>query len=127
MEFNSEKSIYLQICDRFYERIISGELTEESRIPSVREYGAEIGVNPNTVMRSYEKMTGDGIIYNRRGIGYFISQGAKEKIFIRQRTDFIEQELPVIVKRMKLLKITGNDFLAAYNGTGFEKSGEQSV
>ena len=127
MEFNSEKSIYLQICDRFYERIISGELTEESRIPSVREYGAEIGVNPNTVMRSYEKMTGDGIIYNRRGIGYFISQGAKEKIFIRQRTDFIEQELPVIVKRMKLLKITGNDFLAAYKGTGLEKSGEQSV
>ena len=116
MEFNSEKSIYLQICDRFYERIISGELTEESRIPSVREYGAEIGVNPNTVMRSYEKMTGDGIIYNRRGIGYFISPGAREKIFIRQRTDFIDQELPVIVKRMKLLKITGNEFLAAYNG-----------
>ena len=127
MEFNSEKSIYLQICDRFYERIISGELTEESRIPSVREYGAEIGVNPNTVMRSYEKMTGDGIIYNRRGIGYFISPGAREKIFIRQRTDFIDQELPVIVKRMKLLKISEKEFLAAYNGTGFENSGEQSV
>lgn len=120
MEFSSEKSIYLQICDRFYERIISGELTEESRIPSVREYGAEIGVNPNTVMRSYEKMTGDEIIYNRRGIGYFISPGAKEKIFISQRKDFIEQEIPAFVKRMKLLKISEDEFLSAYNGTGFE-------
>lgn len=103
MEFNINKSIYLQICDAICERILSGELAPDERIPSVREYGAEIGVNPNTVMRSYEKLTSEGIIYNRRGIGYFISSGAREIVLMEQRKEFIENELPQIIKRMKLL------------------------
>ena len=111
MEFNSNKSIYLQICDAICERILSGELVPDSRIPSVREYGAEIGVNPNTVMRSYEKLTGDGIIYNRRGIGYFISEDAKEIVLEIQRKDFLDNELPLIKKKMQLLGIRPEDIL----------------
>lgn len=103
MEFNSNKSIYLQICDAICEQVLSGELAADARIPSVREYGAEIGVNPNTVMRSYEKLTGEGVIYNRRGIGYFISPDAREIVLKEQRREFIENELPQILKRMKLL------------------------
>lgn len=103
MEFNSNKSIYLQICDAICEQILSGTLRPDERIPSVREYGAEIGVNPNTIMRSYEKLTSDGIIYNKRGIGYFISPNALETVLEAQRKDFLENELPQILKRMKLL------------------------
>jgi DNA-binding transcriptional regulator YhcF (GntR family) len=103
MEFNSNRSIYLQICDAICEQILSGTLRPDERIPSVREYGAEIGVNPNTIMRSYEKLTADGIIYNRRGIGYFISPDALETVLEAQRKDFLENELPQILKRMKLL------------------------
>lgn len=109
MEFNSNKSIYLQICDAICEQILSGELQPDARIPSVREYGADIGVNPNTVMRSYEKLTGEGIIYNRRGIGYFISPDAKEVVLNNLRTEFIENEVPQIVKRMNLLGIRPED------------------
>lgn len=105
MEFNSNKPIYLQICDAICEQILSGTLRPDERIPSVREYGAEIGVNPNTVMRSYEKLTADGIIYNKRGIGYFISPDALETVMEAQRKDFIENELPQILRRMKLLGI----------------------
>ncbi len=111
MEFNSNKSIYLQICDAICERILSGELQSDGRIPSVREYGADIGVNPNTVMRSYEKLTMEGIIYNKRGIGYFISPDAKEIVLKEQRKDFLENELPRILKRMKLLGIDYEDVL----------------
>jgi DNA-binding transcriptional regulator YhcF (GntR family) len=103
MEFNSNRSIYLQICDAICEQILSGTLRPDERIPSVREYGAEIGVNPNTIMRSYEKLTADGIIYNRRGIGYFIRPDALETVLEAQRKDFLENELPQILKRMKLL------------------------
>ena len=105
MEFSENKSIYLQICDAICERILSGELAPDSRIPSVREYGAEIGVNPNTVMRSYEKLTGEGIIYNRRGIGYFISPDAQKMVMETQKEEFLKNELPQILKRMKLLGI----------------------
>ena len=103
MEFNGNRSIYLQICDAICEQILSGTLGPHERIPSVREYGAEIGVNPNTVMRSYEKLTNEGVIYNRRGIGYFISADAKEVVLEALRKDFMENELPAILKRMKLL------------------------
>ena len=105
MEFNSNRSIYLQICDAICEQILSGTLRPDERIPSVREYGAEIGVNPNTIMRSYEKLTADGIIYNRRGIGYFISENALETVLEAQRKEFMEEELPQILRRMKLLGI----------------------
>ena len=111
MEFNGNKSIYLQICESICERILSGELLPDSRIPSVREYGAEIGVNPNTIMRSYERLTNDGIIYNRRGIGYFISSNARDIVLENNRKDFIENELPVIKRKMKLLGIKPEDVL----------------
>lgn len=111
MEFNSNKSIYLQICDNICEQILSGELVPEARIASVREYGADIGVNPNTVMRSYEKLTNEGIIYNRRGIGYFISADARETVLKTQRKEFIENELPLIIKRMKLLGLNPEEHL----------------
>ena len=106
MEFNGNKSIYLQICDAICEQILSGTLRPDERILSVREYGAEIGVNPNTVMRSYEKLTNEGIIYNRRGIGYFISTDAPKIVLEAQRKEFLDNELPLIRKKMQLLGIT---------------------
>ncbi len=106
MEFNGNKSIYLQICDAICEQILSGTLRPDERILSVREYGAEIGVNPNTVMRSYEKLTNEGIIYNRRGIGYFISTDAQKIVLEAQRTEFLQNELPLIRKKMQLLGIS---------------------
>ena len=105
MEFNSNKSIYLQICDAICEQILSGDLAPDARIPSVREYGADIGVNPNTVMRSYEKLTSEGIIYNKRGIGYFISPEARNLVLEAQRKEFLENELPAIRRRMARLGI----------------------
>ena len=105
MEFNSNKSIYLQICDAICEQILSGTLGPDERIPSVREYGADIGVNPNTIMRSYEKLTNEGIIYNKRGIGYFISADAREMVLEAQRKEFIADELPQIIRRAALLEL----------------------
>ena len=109
MEFDSNKSIYLQICDAIYERILSGELGPAARIPSVREYGAEIGVNPNTVMRSYEKLTNDGVIYNRRGIGYFITPDARDIVLYTMKKEFMMNELPQILRKMELLGISVED------------------
>ena len=113
MEFSNNKSIYLQICDAICEQILTGALQPDERIPSVREYGAEIGVNPNTIMRSYEKLTADGVIYNKRGIGYFISPDARETVLVEHRKEFIENELPQILRRMKLLGIDFNNLEVA--------------
>ena len=89
MEFNAHKPIYLQICSQIYEQILRGELKADDRILSVRDYGIQLGVNPNTIMRSYETMTAAGIIYNKRGIGYFISAEAKDIVLKQMREEFL--------------------------------------
>ena len=115
MEFNSNKAIYLQISDIICERILSGELRPDDRIPSVREYGASIGVNPNTVMRTYEKLTNEGVIYNKRGIGYFISGDARDIVLANDRKEFLEVELPAIIKKMELLGLDPKELLTSKN------------
>ena len=75
MEFDQHKPIYLQIADAICERILTGLWPEGNRIPSVRECGISLEVNPNTVARSYDELSSDGIIHNKRGIGYFVSPG----------------------------------------------------
>ena len=109
MEFNPHKPIYLQICSQMYEKILNGELKAEDRILSVRELGVQLGVNPNTIMRSYEHMTNAGVIYNKRGIGYFITENAKELVLKQMKDEFLSTELPEVVKKMKLLGITMTD------------------
>ena len=110
MDFHAEKPIFLQIADAICDRILSGQLKGDERIPSVREYGAEVGVNPNTMMRTYEKLTADEIIYNKRGIGYFISADAREKILASQKAEFLEKEVPAILRKMELLGLDASIF-----------------
>ena len=110
MTFSDQKPIYLQISDSICERILSGSLRPEDRIPSVREYGADIGVNPNTVMRTYEKLTADGVIYNKRGIGYFVAPDAHETVLAAERKEFLDNEVPRIRRRLDLLGLDASVF-----------------
>ncbi|GLR16281.1 GntR family transcriptional regulator [Portibacter lacus] len=105
MEFNSNNSIYIQIADRICEQILSDEIAGEDRIPSVREFAADIQVNPNTVMRTYGHLQDQGILYNKRGIGYFVSDNAKDIVMKTKKAEFIKESLPEFFKMMDLLKI----------------------
>jgi len=111
MEFRKQKPIYLQIADRLMEQILGGEPAEDDRMPSVRDVAAAMGVNPNTVMRTFEYLQGEEIIYNRRGVGYFVSPDAKNKILAEQRREFLEEELPLIKQKMHMLGIGMDELL----------------
>ena len=105
MDFNQNKPIYLQIADSICEKILSGEYLPDERILSVRELGISLGVNPNTIARVYDHMQGMEIIYTKRGIGYFVAPDAPEKVLQSHREEFLRNELPAMVKKMKLLGI----------------------
>ena len=111
MEFDSNKPIYLQIADSICNRILQGELKGEDRIPSVREYGAHIGVNPNTVARTYETLTDQGVIYNKRGIGYFVTENAAENIRKEAKEKFLSEELPKFAEKARLLDISKDEIM----------------
>eukprot|EP00825_Cyclidium_porcatum_P021592 TRINITY_DN24029_c0_g1_i2.p1 TRINITY_DN24029_c0_g1~~TRINITY_DN24029_c0_g1_i2.p1 ORF type:complete len:119 (+),score=14.05 TRINITY_DN24029_c0_g1_i2:257-613(+) len=80
MNFKETRPIYLQIAERICDEILSGEFKEEERVTSIRDYSALVEVNPNTVMRTYDYLQQQEIIFNKRGIGYFVSQGAVKMI-----------------------------------------------
>lgn len=103
MEFDVNRPIYLQIYDTICDQVLSGALVPDGRIPSVREYGAQLGVNPNTIMRTYKKLTTDGIIYNKRGLGFFISQDVREKVLEYKKTEFVNETVPKIRRQLQLL------------------------
>lgn len=63
-------------------------------------------------MRSYKQLQTAGIIQNKRGIGYFVSAGASEKIHVMQKKEFIEKELPALVRKMRLLDIAPKELMA---------------
>lgn len=111
MDFNDNKPIYIQIADNICEKILQNELKPTERIASVREWGAGIGVNPNTVARAYELLFSRGVIYNQRGIGYFVSENAISIIQESERKIFIEEELPAFKNRAKLLGIDLKDYI----------------
>jgi DNA-binding transcriptional regulator YhcF (GntR family) len=112
MEFRQNQAIYLQIADHISERILSGTWAEGERIPSIREMSEDIAVNPNTVMRSYNYLQDLGIIYNQRGIGYFVAEDAHLKTLELKKKNFIRRELPRIFRTMDLLHLTFEDLRA---------------
>ncbi len=100
------KAIYLRIADRIADEIIEGVYDEDTRMPSVREYAAAMEVNANTVMRTYDYLSSREVIYNRRGIGFFVSQGARELIRKARRDELLGGGLNLLFRHLKMADIT---------------------
>ena len=111
MNFDEHKPIYLQISDSICEKILNDEYAEDERIPSIREMGAQLGVNPNTVMRSYEYLKSLDIIYDKRGMGFFASPDAQKSVKKMYKKEFMGSEMLSIAKKIALLEISLDDFV----------------
>lgn len=111
--FDNNKAIYLQIADRVCDDILAGRTGAGIRLPSVREYGALVQVNPNTVMRTYEHLAREGIIYNRRGIGFFVTDDA-ERIIRGRRADEMLGRLTGFFEQLRLLGVSPDNLRDRY-------------
>lgn len=105
----NNKAIYLQIADKLCDDVLTGATLPGARISSVREYAATLEVNANTVMRSYEYLERLGVIFNRRGIGFFIADTAREVITAMRRETFIEGEVPYFFHQLSLLGVSPDE------------------
>ncbi len=103
MDFNENQAIYLQIAELMCENILLKKWPENEKIPSVRQLAMEMEVNPNTAMRTYTFLQNKEIIYNKRGIGFFVSENGFKKTREWVKTRFIELELPRFFKMLELL------------------------
>ena len=114
MEFANNQAIYVQIADYMCENILLKKWKEGERIPSVREIAVQAQVNPNTAMRTFTYLQEKEIIYNKRGIGYFVAENAYEKALAYKREDFLKYDIPQFLKNLKLLSMDISDVVKIY-------------
>lgn len=105
MNFINGKPIYAQIASRLADEILLRVYSEGGRIPSVRDYAAQMQVNANTAVRSYARLEQLGVIETRRGLGYFVALGAREAIRVARRKEFFEGEVPEFFRQIDVLGI----------------------
>ncbi len=105
MIFSSDKAIYIQIADRLCDEILADKYKDDDRIPSVREYAVLLEVNTNTAVKAYDELARANIIYNKRGLGYFVTPGAKKQILKERKQEFMKERLPELFRQMRLLGI----------------------
>jgi DNA-binding transcriptional regulator YhcF (GntR family) len=121
MQFRESQAIFLQIADYVCEKILLKEWIATERIPSVRELAVQLEVNPNTVMRTYEYLQQQGIIFNQRGIGFFTASDAVSQAAKYRKKAFIEKDLPPVFRSLYLLGMDMDELKTRY-----EKYKEQS-
>lgn len=110
----NNKAIFMQIADKICDDILTSALVPGLRIPSVRAYAAEIQVNANTVMRAYEYLASRGVVYNRRGIGFFVASDAVDTVERMRREEFVEGELHDVFDRLRIMGISADRLKEMY-------------
>ena len=105
-DFKQDRAIYLQMAERICDEILAGKYNADDRIPSVRELAVLLEVNTNTVVKTYDLLLQWGIIYTRRGLGYFVTENALQEIRHTRGERFMNENLPELFRQMELLEIS---------------------
>lgn len=97
--------IYLQLKARIIEMILDGQLAAGEALPSVRQVGADLHLNPITVSRAYQALVDDGLIEKRRGLGMYVTDGANSRLLASERDRFLREEWPAVLVRIERLDL----------------------
>jgi len=108
--------IYRQLRDRVIAMILEGVLKEGEALPSVRNVAAEFRVNPLTVLKGYQQLVDEQLVEKRRGLGMFVSAGARTALLTDERRRFVEQEWPRIRANIQRLGLSAEELLQIQPG-----------
>lgn len=117
MNYSDNRPIYKQITDYFCTQILEGKWSPKDRIPSVREIAVKMEVNPNTAIRAFHDLQEKDVLYNQRGVGYFVAEDALEKVKQMKREEFITEKLPVFFRDMKQLGFSCKELEKLYENS----------
>lgn len=125
MNFRETSPIYLQIAERLMDEILAGKYAADERIPGVRDYSIQLQVNVNTTAKAFDQLRQRGIIYDRRGLGSFVSPDACNAILDLRRNTFFSEWLPDIARAVRQLGIGEAELLQRLRAE-CDKAGQQA-
>jgi GntR family transcriptional regulator len=121
-DWDDSQPIYRQIRDRVVAMILDGALSEGDPLPSVRNVATESRVNPLTVMKAYQQLADEDLVEKRRGLGMFVSAGARNVLLQSERRRFLAEEWPRVQATIQRLGLKPEQLL---NAAGKTKSKER--
>lgn len=118
LEFNTDKPVYLQLAESIEDDILRGIFQEETKIISTTEISVKLKINPGTALKSVSLLVNEGIIYKKRGVGMFVSKGARENIMEKRRRSFYDSFILPIIEEANKLKISKGEIIKMIEGGG---------
>ena len=107
-EWKENQPIYRQLRELVVERIMDGSFVEGEAIPSVRQVAADYQVNHLTVGKAYQELVEVGLLQKRRGLGMYVTEGARSALTRQEQQQFIDEELPAFAERARMLGLDLN-------------------
>lgn len=112
VEWNDNQPIYRQLRDMVVDRIMDGSFSEGEAVPSVRQVAADYQINHLTVGKAYQELVDVGLLEKRRGLGMFVTEGARGSLTNNEQQRFIDEEVPAFAQRIQRLGLDMNDIVA---------------
>jgi len=109
INFNSDKTIFIQIAEGIEDAILSGAFSEESQIPSITEFSVTYKINPATALKGINILVDNDIVYKKRGLGMFVATGAKEKLKEKRKDQFYDSYIVGLLAEAKRLNLSEED------------------
>ena len=106
MKFKDGKPIFQQLADQLEEGILSGAYPEESQVPSITEYSVAYRINPATALKGINLLVDAGLLYKKRGVGMFVSSGARERLRAQRAERFYQDYVQRMVQEARRLGVT---------------------
>ena len=119
LDLNSNKSIYVQIAEAIENDILCGNLKEEDQAPSTNEFAKVYQINPATAGKGLNILVDEEILYKKRGIGMFVSEGARKKIVKKRQSSFFKERLPDIMKEADRLEVSIEEIIKFISSNWF--------
>jgi DNA-binding transcriptional regulator YhcF (GntR family) len=111
IDFSSEKPIYLQLAEAIEDNILKGIFEEEAQVVSTTEISVKYKINPATAGKGVNVLVDEGILYKKRGLGMFVSAGAKKKILEKRRNGFYKEYVKSLLEEAAKLDISKEDIV----------------
>ena len=111
LDLNSDKSIYIQIAELIENDILLGNLKEEDQAPSINQFAKVYNINPATARKGLNILVDEDILYKRRGMGMFVSPGARKIILKKRQNTFFKDILPEIITEANRLEISVDEIV----------------
>jgi GntR family transcriptional regulator len=116
--WNDNAPIYRQLRDRVVAMILDGILKQGDALPSVRQVAGDYQLNPITVSKAYQQLVDEQLVEKRRGLGMYVSEGARDALMRSERDRFLSEEWPLLYARLKRMNLDLPTLIASAEKSG---------